>query len=484
MDYQALADRLLEAVGGPANVRHVTHCATRLRFNLGNDALADADEIKAIPGVTGVVVKGGQFQVVIGTDVSRVYDVVAPVVEATESGPSGDVGGSASQSGKPMSVLDRILDVIAAIFTPILPVIVGAAMVKTILILLANVFKVLPTSAPEYVVLNFCADAAFFFLPILLGHSAGRKFGMNPYMAAIFGGFMLHPTFTALVSANPQEPLSFLGLPVTLANYGSTVIPIILVVWAGSYVERFADWVSPKSVRFFLKPMLTFLVMIPVTLIVVGPLGALVGNGVAAGLSYLYTTAPWLIGIIMGAGAPLLVMTGMHYALVPIVLQSIATHGFDLMGIGYLIANVAQGAAALAVGLRIKDKAERQLAFSAGGTALVGVVEPAMYGINIKYRKPFYFVLASGLLAGIWAGLTAVKRLSFAPTGLFTVPIFIDPNDPMNLVNALICAAIAFVACFALTWFFGLPANLRKSAATGPARVSTNDTKESAHVSA
>lgn len=462
MDYRLLAEQLLEAVGGPGNVEHVTHCATRLRLRLADERLADQDEVRAIAGVTGVVVKGGQFQVVIGTDVSHVYDEVAPVVDAATASLSAVASRTGTdEPGEKESVVDRVLDVIAAIFTPVLPVIVGAAMVKTILILLANVFKVLPTTAPEYVVLNLCADAAFFFLPLLLGHSAGKKFGMNPYMAMIFGGFMLHPTFTALVNAKPQVPLSFLGLPVTLANYGSTVIPIILVVWAGSYVERFADRISPKSVRFFLKPMLTFLVMIPVTLIVVGPLGALVGGWVAAGLSYLYTTAPWLIGIIMGAAAPLLVMTGMHYALVPIVLQSIGSYGFDLMGIGYLIANVAQGAAALAVGLRIKDKAERQLAFSAGGTALIGVVEPAMYGVNIKYRKPFYFVLASGLLAGVWAGITAVKRLSFAPTGLLTVPIFIDPNDPTNLVNALICAAIAFIACFALTWFFGLPKRTR-----------------------
>jgi len=464
MDYRQLAEQLLDAVGGPTNVEHITHCATRLRLKLVNDALADSDEVSEIPGVTGVIVKGGQFQIVIGTDVSHVYDEVLPRVEAAASVSVASASAVPTEAGKKESWLDRILDVIAAIFTPVLPVIVGAAMVKTILILLANVFKVMSVTSPEYVILSFCADAAFFFLPILLGHSAGKKFGMNPYMAMIFGGFMLHPTFTALVNAKPQVPLSFLGLPVTLANYGSTVIPIILVVWAGSYVERFADRISPKSVRFFLKPMITFLVMIPVTLIVVGPLGALVGNGVAAGLSYLYTTTPWLIPIIICTVAPLLVMTGMHYALVPIVLQSIATYGFDLMGIGYLVANVAQGAAALAVGLRIRDRSQRQLAFSAGGTALIGVVEPAMYGINIKYRRPFYFVLASGLVAGIWAGLTTVKRLSFAPTGLLTMPIFIDPSNPWNLVNAAICAAIAFGACFALTWFFGLPRELRKQA--------------------
>lgn len=465
MDYKVMGHEILEGVGGPSNVEHVTHCATRLRFNLADERLADIDEVRAVPGVTGVIVKGGQFQVVIGTDVSHVYDEVSPAIESAAS-ESTTTEKAATGPAPKTSVLNRVLDTIAAIFTPVLPVVTGAAMVKTILILLTNVTHVLPTTSGTYVVLNFASDAAFYFLPIMLGHSAGKKFGMNPYMAMVLGGFMLHPTFTKLVAASPQKPLDFLGLPVTLANYGSTVIPIILVVWAGSYVERFADRVSPKSVRFFLKPMITFLVMIPVTLVVVGPLGAIVGEGVAAGLGYLYTTTPWLIGIILGFASPLLVMTGMHYALVPIVLQSVGQLGFDLMGIGYLIGNVAQGAAALAVASRTKDKSFRQLALSAGGTALVGVSEPAMYGVNIKLRKPFYIVLVSGLIAGIWGGLTTVKRLSFAPTGLLTLPIFLDPNDPMNLVNALICAVIAFVLSFGLTYFFGMPKNESQTATT------------------
>lgn len=458
MDYDLLAQQVLDAVGGPKNVKHVTHCATRLRMQLVNDALADIDETKAIPGVLGVVTSGGQFQVVIGNDVSHVYDRVAAAVEAQTSNGNVQSEPEVADGEKP-GIVQRLLDVIAAIFTPILPVVVGAAMVKTILILLTNVTGWLSTDSGGYVVLNFCADAAFFFMPLLLGHSAGRKFGMNPYMATILGGFMVHPTFMGLVNADPREPLSFFGLPVTLANYSSTVIPVILVVWIGSYVEKFADRVSPKSVRFFLKPMLTFLIMIPGTLVVVGPLGALLGSGVAAGLSYLYTTVPWLIGPIMGVAAPLLVMTGMHYALIPIVIQSMGTYGFDLMGIGYLIANVAQGSAAIAAGLRAKNPTFRQLAFSSGGTAFVGVSEPAMYGVNIRLRRPFYFVLAAGLLAGIWAGITHVARLSFAPTGLLTVPIFIDPNNSMNLINALICAAIAAVVAFTLTYFFGVPKN-------------------------
>lgn len=449
MNYVNTAKEVLEKVGGLVNVKHVTHCATRLRFNLIDESKVDSEALKKINGVAGFINKGGQFQVIIGTDVSHVYDEIAKMT-SDESSNNDNV-----TSTKKESVLNRALDTISGIFTPVLPAITGAAMIKTLLILLFNVFHVISDKSQEYIILNFVADTAFYFLPIMLAYTSAKKFGMNPFMAMTLGGILLHPTFVALVNTSPQKPLEFLGLPVTLAKYGSTVIPIILVVWAGAYVERFADKVSPKSVRFFLKPFLTLLVMTPVALVLVGPLGAIVASYVSAGMGVLYNSTPWLVPVLLGAFAPVLVMTGMHYALLPIVMQSMTTYHYDLMGVGYLVANIAQGAAALAVAKKTQNKAFKSIAGSAGFTALIGITEPAMYGVNIKLRKPFYSVLIAGGVAGLYCGLTSVKRMAFAPTGILTLPIFIDPSRSGNLINAVIGCVIAFVISFVLTLIIG-----------------------------
>jgi beta-glucoside PTS system EIICBA component len=449
MNYENLAKEILQNIGGTGNVKHVTHCATRLRFNLIDENKADSGAIKKINGVTGTINKGGQFQVVIGTDVSHAYDEIIKMT------PVEDYKVDDITSTKKENIINRCMDTIAGIFTPVLPAITGAAMIKTLLILLVNVFHIMSTKSPEYTILTFTGDAAFYFLPIMLAYTSAKKFGMNPFMAMTLGGIMLHPTFMALVNASSRKPLSFIGLPVTLANYASTVIPIILVIWVGSYVERFADKISPKIVRFFLKPFLIFLIMMPVTLVVVGPIGAIVASYVASGMGVLYKSAPWLVPFLLGAFSPLLVMTGMHYALIPIVLQSMTTYHFDLMGVGYLVANVAQGAAALAVAKKTRNKDFKSLAGSVGFTALLGITEPAMYGVNIKLKKPFYSVLIAGGVAGLYCGITSVKRLAFAPTGILTLPIFIDPKGSGNLINAIIGCVIAFVIAFTLTLIFG-----------------------------
>lgn len=450
MNYAILAKEILENIGGQENIKYVTHCATRLRFNLMDDTKIDSESIKKIKGVTGSINKGGQFQVVIGTDVSHVYDEVMKITKSIVS-ENNDLSSVKNKEG----IISRVLDTIAGIFTPVLPAITGAAMVKTLLILLTSVFKIMSTQSQEYIILNFAADTTFYFLPIMLAHTSAKKFGMNPFMAMTLGGVLLHPTFLTLVNASPQVPLSFFGLPVTLAKYGSTVIPIILIVWAGSYIERFADKVSPKAVRFFLKPLLTLLIMIPVSLVVVGPLGAIIGNYVSYIMGILYNSTPWLIPILLGAFSPLLVMTGMHYALLPIVMQSMTVYNYDLMGVGYLVANIAQGAAALAVARKTKNKNFKSIAGSAAFTALIGITEPAMYGVNIKLKKPFYAVMISGGLSGIYCGIMSVRRLAFAPTGLATLPIFIDPSRSSNLINAVIGCIIAFIVSYLLTNFFG-----------------------------
>ncbi len=348
------------------------------------------------------------------------------------------------------SLISRLLGTISGIFTPILPAITGAAMLKTLLIIL-TMTHVLSKETQTYAILNFVSDAAFYFLPVMLAFSAASKFKMNSMMAVSLGGVLLHPNFIAMVEA--KDPVYFMGLPVSLVSYGSSVIPIILVVWVASYVERFADRFTPKSVRFFMKPLITLLVMAPVALVLIAPLGNIVGSYVAVGINFLNNHLEWVLPLIFGIFGPVFIMMGMHYAVtIPIVIQSITTYGFDMIGAGFLVANIAQGAAAFAVARQVKNDPDfKVLANSSAFTALLGVTEPALYGVNLKLKKPFYAVLIAGGIGGLFVGLMGVKRMALAPTGLLTLPVFADPNHMMNIVYAIIGACISFVLSYVLT---------------------------------
>ncbi|MUG23303.1 PTS sugar transporter [Paenibacillus macerans] len=450
MDYKSTANTIMKEIGGRGNVNQLTHCATRLRFTLKDSEKVNQQKMKAIPGILGIVNSGGQFQVIIGQDVARVYNEIIPLL--SENTPEQEEIKEADSvvPDKKESVISRLLGTISGIFTPILPAITGAAMLKTLLILL-TMTNIMSKETQTYAILNFVSDAAFYFLPVMLAFSAANKFKMNPMMAVSLGGVLLHPSFAAMVEA--KNPVYFLGIPVSLVSYGSSVIPIILVVWAASYVERFADRVTPKSVRFFMKPLITLLVMAPVALIFIAPLGNIVGTYVAMGIDFLNNHFIWILPLIFGIFGPVFIMMGMHYAVtIPIVIQSITTYGFDMIGAGFLVANVAQGAAAFAVARQIKNDPDfKVLANSAAFTALLGVTEPAIYGVNLKLKKPFYAVLVAGGISGLFVGLMGVKRLALAPTGLLTLPIFADPNNMMNIVYAIIGAAISFVLAYFLT---------------------------------
>ncbi len=379
MNYTELAKQILEKVGGKENVAFLTHCATRLRFNLKDDTKADMDALKKTKGVMGVVNKGGQFQVIIGSDVASVYK---PLTELGNFADGNDNKNDEEKKGK----LVQVFDTIAGIFTPIIPAITGAGMIKCVLALLVS-FNLIDTSSQTYYILNFMGDAAFYFLPFLLANSAAKKFKCNAYLAMTIAGVLLHPNFAALKTAG--DPVSFLGLPVTLAGYSSSVIPIILGVWFMSFVEPIADKVSPKVVKFFTKPLITILVTAPVLLfvepiadkvspkvvkfftkplitilvtapvllIVLGPLGTILGDGIASAIAFLDSYASWLVPFVVGTFSPLLVMTGMHYGLIPIGINNVATAGFDtVVGPGMLASNIAQGGAALCVALKSKNK--------------------------------------------------------------------------------------------------------------------------------
>lgn len=269
MDYQKLAQEILEKVGGKSNVNSLTHCATRLRFVLNDNGKANAEDIKAIKGVVGVANSGGQFQVIIGSDVAKVYQPIKDIVGAGEN----------TQESTPQRPLDKVLAIISGIFTPILPVITAAGMIKAVLSLLV-VFKVVTTEDQNYQILNFIGDAGFYFLPVFLGATAAKQFKTNQYLGMLMGAILLHPTFTTMVAAFKEggDAISLFSIPFTATTYSSTVIPIILSVWFMSYVEKFADKISPKAIKFFSVPLIVALVTSVVTFSLLGPAGAIIGQ--------------------------------------------------------------------------------------------------------------------------------------------------------------------------------------------------------------
>ncbi len=444
MNFENLAKSILEKIGGKENVSNLTHCATRLRFNLKDKSKANTSAIKNINGVMGVVDKGGQYQVIIGNDVNHVYKEITKIAKL-------DNTTSNTEEVDDRKPVAKVIDTITGIFTPILPAITAAGMMKAVLSLL-TAFKLITTTSQSYQVINFMADAAFYFLPILLANSAAKKFKCNQYLAMMLGGMLLHPTFVTMVNTAKEAgtSVSVFGLPISLASYSSSVLPIILGVWFMSYVEPIADKVSPKAIKFFTKPLITAVVTGIVLLVVIGPLGYIISDKVGLGIKTLETYASWLVPTLLGGLTPLLVMTGTHYGLIPIGINNRMTMGYDtIIYPGMLASNVSQGGAALAVALKTKDSEIKQSASSAGITAVCGITEPALYGVNLRFKTPLYSSMIGGAVGGLFLGLFRVCNYSGGSPGFLTLPSYIGGDTMMNFVYACIGAVISVVVSFA-----------------------------------
>lgn len=446
MDYQNLTGQIIEQVGGQQNIQNLAHCATRLRFSLYDDNKANAETIKKLQGVLGVTKGGGQFQVIIGNDVEKVYNIMSDSLGLSE-------GSSDQKNNK--SIGARLIDTISSIFAPILPVITASGMLKAVLALFTAFKWINPATSTGYQVINFMADAAFYFLPIFLAISAAKKFKCNIYLAAMLGGILLHPNFVTMVAAARESghAIKIGFLPIYNATYASTVIPIILTVWLMSYVERLVKKYSPDAVAFFSVPMITVLVTGLASLVVLGPLGYVVGNYIVDIVMFLDKTAGWLVPTVLGTFMPLLVLTGTHYGIMPIGANNVMSLGYDSMiGPGNLPSNIAQGGAALAVGIKSKKSEIKQLAFSSGITAVCGITEPALFGINIRFKTPLYAAMAGGGIGGLFIGLMGVRRFGTGSPGLLTLPVYIGGNGMTNFINACIACVIAFVAAFIISY--------------------------------
>lgn len=433
MDYKILASEIMNGVGGEKNVSDLSHCMTRLRFVLKDDAKADADKVKKIKGVVDVIIKGGQFQVVIGPEVGKVYDAIQKTAVFTK--------GAVKQNEKE-GIFTRIIGAITAIFQPIIPAICGAGMIKAVLAILVFAGW-MDTASQTYVLLTMVADSAFYFLPIFLSFSAAKVFQCDPFLAMVMGAILLHPTFTGLVGAG--EPVKFWGIPVRLASYGSAVVPPVIIVFLMSYVEKFAKKIIPNAVKVFMVPLVTFMIMAPVALCAAGPLGSYLGDLLYVLFTFLDTKAGWVIPFLMGTFAPILVMTGMHYSIVPVALAQFASVGYmTILSPGMLASNIAQATATLFVGLKTKNKELKQTALSSSATAYFGITEPSLYGVTLPLKKPLVSAMIGGAAAGLWVGVSHMRTYASASAGLLAFPVYIC-DDMSNVRNAVICVVISVV---------------------------------------
>lgn len=448
MDYKKVGLQVLELVGGAKNVNKLTHCATRLRFELNDKSKVQMKNLENLPGVISVVDKGGQFQVIIGNDVQTSYRAIINETSDLINSPNKQHNKNVEKE----NIVSRFISVISTTFTPMIPAITGAGMIKAVLSIL-SLTGLLSADSQTYYLLDTIADAAFFFMPILLAYGAAIKFECNPILAITIAGALLHPNLTSLMTSG--KAVHFIGIPVRLTNYAGSVLPIIITVWAMSYIERFAEKISPSIIKFFTKPLIILLLTAPLALIVIGPFGTYLNDLVAAGATFINGKASWLIPLLMGAFQPFLVVTGTAWAMTPIATMQLTNNGSEMInGPGMLASNIAQGAATLCVAVKSKNKNLKQLAGSAGTTALLGITEPSLYGVTLKLKKPLIAAMIGGGCGGIYAGLSGLVRYAFVSPGLAALPAFIGKN-PMNIIHALITCLIAFVVTFILTWILG-----------------------------
>ena len=448
MDYQAIAKEILKDVGGKDNIVDVTHCYTRLRFVLKDTKQANKEVLLQTEGVISVVESGGQYQVVLGNKVAHVYNALEPLLAQQLT--------TKTSTKEKNSLGNRVLNTVAAIFTPVVPAIAASGMLKGILaiaVMVANNFyQVDLKPLNTYIILSAASDALFYFMPVILGYSAAKVFKTNEYIAMVIGATLCYPTIVSLMTE--ESAVTLFGLHVTKANYVSTVIPIILAIFMLAYVQRFLEKVIPEVLKIIMVPTLSLLLMIPATLLLFGPIGIYLGDGVNWLYYYIMNLSPILLGGFIGGIWCVLVIFGAHRGLVPIGINDVARTGRQNLLAFAGAANFSQAGAAFGVFVRTKNKDLKAVAASATVTALFGITEPAIYGANLRLKKPMIYAVASGAAGGALMGWDGSYGTAFANQGLLTIPVYAEAGTKAFICYLLGCG-IAFFGAFLLTIFLG-----------------------------
>ncbi|WP_322903459.1 beta-glucoside-specific PTS transporter subunit IIABC [Paenibacillus campi] len=479
MKYEQLAKDIIQNVGGKENVNSLTHCITRLRFKLKDESKANTDVLKNMDGIVTVIQSGGQYQVVIGNHVPEVYADVNTV-----AGLGGESSTAADTSGEKMSVFNRFIDMISGVFAPLLGVLAATGMIKGVNALLVSLGWLVPTSG-TYIILNAIGDCMFYFFPIFLGYTAAKKFNLNVFIGMGIGAALVYPTLTAVSAGQPLYTLfagtpfhspvhiTFLGIPVILMTYSSSVIPIILSTYVGSKIEAVCKRVIPSVVRTFMVPFCTLLITIPLAFLIIGPIATWAGQLLGTGFLGLYNLSPIVAGLLLGAFWQVFVIFGLHWGFVPIVINNLTNLHYDPILAATFGASFAQTGVVLAILIKAKSKKLKSLSIPAFISGIFGVTEPAIYGITLPRKKPFILSCIGGAVGGGIIGAMGTKIYILGGLGVFGIPSFIGPNGfDLGFYGAMIGMVVSFVLGFVLMFFTKLTDDEPE---TGKIATPTND---------
>lgn len=436
-DYTALASAVISAVGGKENIISVTNCMTRLRFVLKDDSIPDAAVVKAVKGVQGVINKGGQYQVIIGTHVN---EVIKDVKQLAALADDDTIGGL-----KPIredSLFNRFFKTISGCITPMIGPMIAGGIIKGILVL-CTTFGLLTDTDGTYMLLYAAANGLMYFLPIIVGFSTGRVFGCNPYVTAAIGAALVYPDIMALVGG--ETAIRFLGIPITLVSYSQTLLPILAASYFAALIERLAKKIIPRMLQLMLVPTLVLTITVPVAFLVIGPVMNAVSGWLSAGVVGIFNFSPILGGILFGAFWQLMVLLGLHGAFIPVLLNNLFTLGSDPINAILGLTVWALAGVSLGYAMKMKDKEKRALGLGNMASCLCGVTEPTIYSIALPNFKLFVAAFAGGGIAGGILGGLGGKMYTMAGDGLFRIPAMINPAGlDISFYGFLATAAIAF----------------------------------------
>ncbi|MDD3224994.1 MAG: beta-glucoside-specific PTS transporter subunit IIABC [Clostridium sp.] len=460
MKYEKLAQDIIKNVGGRENVNSLTHCITRLRFKLKDENKANTEVLKNMDGVVTVIKSGGQYQVVIGNQVPDVYDAVVAI------GGFG-VDSSEEESTEKMNLFNKFIDTISGVFTPTLGVLAATGMIKGFLALFVALGW-LSDKSGTYNILYSVSDCLFYFFPIFLGYTASKKFKGNQFIGMAIGAALVYPTLSTLMTGKPLYTLfagtviaspvytTFLGIPVILMKYSSTVIPIILAAYVGAKIEKFFTKIIPDVVKMFLVPFFTLLVTVPLTLIVIGPIATWAGQLLGAATLGIYKLSPILAGVFMGAFWQVFVIFGVHWGFVPIAMNNLAVLHADPILASTFGASFAQIGVVLAILIKTKNKKLKSLCIPAFISGIFGVTEPAIYGVTLPRKKPFIISCIGAAVGGGIIGAMGSKVYMIGGLGIFGISNFIGKNGlDKGFYGAIIATIVSFVLGFVIMFFAG-----------------------------
>lgn len=454
MKYLDLATDILNYMGGASNIKKVWHCATRLRFNVKDNNKVNQKELEKLKGIIQVVYGHEQWQLVIGTQVAEVYDQLINMKEIKDSKNliKEKEAKNKERTGF-LGLLNKFISFISSLFMPFLNAICGAGVLKGVLAL-CTTMKWLKETSGTYVLLNAAADSLFYFLPIFIAFNAAKQLKVDRFVSVAIAGALLYPQITTLATKNIT--IKFLGIPVIPMSYSSSVIPIILSIWLLSYLEPMLKRLIPDSLKYVFVALIELVIMVPLTLIVVGPIGSTISSALANSIMTIYNHASLFAGLLIGELWQVIVMFGFHWMILPLIMSNIAKLGQDPIFPIACAAVMSQAGAALGVFLKAKDNKTKQISGSACIAAIFGITEPTLYGVTLKYKKPFYIAISCSALGGIVIGLSNVEAHAFAFPSILSIPTYLGHG----FVGEIIGLIISFVGAAILTYFWGLPNEL------------------------